>query len=58
MVGLSGDEGAHSPDVLPAGLEDLLLRALVQDHVEDQDEHPCREGKMVSLSFVKNVKRQ
>ena len=41
MVGLSGDKGAHPPDVLPARLEDLLLRALVQHHVEDQDEHAC-----------------
>ena len=35
MVGLSGDEGAHPPDVPPAALEDLLLGALVQHHVED-----------------------
>ena len=39
MVGLPLDEGAHAGHVLPAALEDLLLRPLVQHHVEDQDEH-------------------
>ena len=41
MIGLAGDESAHAADVLPARLEDLLLGALVQHHVEDQDEHAC-----------------
>ena len=44
VVGLARDKGAHAADILPARLEDLLLGALVQHHVENQYEHACRAG--------------